>query len=140
MSKKIKNKASALVIAMIILGIMLIAALSTSIVSIRERKASMGENISGQAFQNAQSGVELVMRDILTGGHTTVNQLINCEKNSASSNYGFIVDASVPYVLELDDIHGVEINCDSAVLISNIASLKSVGASGDSQRAIQAIR
>ncbi len=140
MSKKIKYKASALIITMIILGIMLITALSASIVSIREKKASMGENISGQAFQDAQSGVELVMRNILTGGLTTVSQLSNCEKNTSSPNYGFIVDTSVPYIVELEDVSGNKINCDSAALISSIASLKSAGTSGDSQRAIQAIR
>ena len=131
MSKK-KFKASVLIITMIILGIMLVSSLSISLVSTRERKVAIGDFQSGQAFQNAQSGVELVVQDIKSG-KTFASQLSNC-----NSGTKLIEDTAISYTVELQDMQGVRIDCNSASAIANIAYLKSIGSFRDTQRSIRA--
>lgn len=130
---KNKVKASILGATLIILGIVLVTALSVSLVSIRERKASIGASKSGIAFQNAQSGVEVVMNDILKNGHTMTNQLANC--NAAT---GKIVAGDGSYEAQLKDVTGNPVACNSATALSNIDSIKSVGINSDQKRAIEA--
>lgn len=133
MKKKTKLKASALVVSVVIMGIMLITALSVSLVSIRDRKASMSGSKSGQAFQNAQSGVEIVMNEILKGGYDKVNELNGCD-----SGDGLIKGAN-GYAVELKDEDGNKIVCnDGSKNISEIVSIKSVGTGSNNQRAIEA--
>ena len=132
MSKK-KFKASVLIITMIILGIILVSSLSISLVSTRERKVAIGDFQSGQAFQNAQSGVELVTYDIKKNGYITVNQLANCDSGTK-----LIKDTAISYTVELQDMQGVRIDCNSASAIANIAYLKSIGSFRDTQRSIRA--
>lgn len=122
---------------MMILGIMLVTALSVSLVSLKERKTAMSGSKSGQAFQNAQSGVELVMQAVVKGGLDTVNQIAGAVGDVTCSD-GLIKNTSVPYTVELRDIDDKKIACNSTDDISTIASIKSIGAGGDSQRAIQA--
>lgn len=116
---------------MIILGIMIITALSVSIVSIKERKASMSEVKSGQAFQNAQSGVELVMVAITKGNYATVGDICG------TSAY---TDTTSGYKIILKKADDSEINCttNASDLISEIASIKSIGTGSGQQRAIEA--
>lgn len=65
MSKqKRKYKASALVITLSVLGLMMVASLSLALVSVQERKGSMGASKSTAAFQVADSGVESVLQAI----------------------------------------------------------------------------
>lgn len=138
MPKKNFKKASALVATMMILGIMLITALSVSLVSLKERKAAMSGSKSGQAFQNAQSGVELVMQAVMNGGYARVSD-INIAGAACDGVTGLISDPSIPYTVELRDANDAKIDCDrSDVDISAIASIKSIGSGGGSQRAIQA--
>lgn len=134
------KKASALVVTMMILGIMLVTALSVSLVSLKERKTAMSGSKSGQAFQNAQSGVELVMQAVVKGGLDTVNQIAGAISNDAicDGDDGLIKNVNIPYAVELRNADDEKIACDSDTDISTVASLKSIGSGGDSQRAIQA--
>jgi hypothetical protein len=141
MNKK-TNKASILAVTMIILGIMLITAMSVSIVSIKERKASMGEAKSGQAFQNSQSGVELVMQAINKCGISDVTGIAGNVLGlgaSCNSSSGDIVGAE-GYVVRLFAEDGVtQIPCDDpAYSVFDVASIKSVGTGAGQQRAIEA--
>ena len=126
-------KASVLVVTMLILGIMLVTALSVSLVSIKDRKASMGANKSNQAFQNAQSGVELVMQQIKSGTNVKVGDIAT--KLGLVCNSG-LLSGSASYTVELHNIDSANVACDDSV--STITSIKSVGMAGDDQRAIQA--
>lgn len=124
-----KNKASVLVVTLIILGIMLTTALSVSLISLKEKKASIGDAKSGQAFNSAQSGVELVMQAIKKGDYAQVKDMPNCVGEK-------IIGAG--YTVELLDENGNLLDCSSTQPISEIASIKSVGTGLGQQRAIEA--
>ncbi len=125
-----KLKASALVVTMLILGIILITALSISLVSVKERKASLGSNNSDQAFNTAQSGVESVLQQIKTNSSGTLADIFN----STNDCPGTI--SSGGYSVKLMDSSGnIVSGCSTPV--SQIANLKSVGTYGQDQRAIE---
>jgi hypothetical protein len=124
-------KASILVVTMIILGIILLSSLSVSLVSLNERKASISDSKSNQAFQNAQSGVELVMQEI-ESGKTLINQLSNCDTDTM-----LIEDDAVSYTIELRDMDS-KLDCDSSRPIADIAYLVSIGSFKDTKRSIKA--
>jgi hypothetical protein len=127
-----KIKASALLVTLMILGIMLIVGLSVSLVSIKERTASIGESKSGTAFQNAQSGVEAVLQDILksTPIKTTAGQLSGWD--------GCKVKKTGYYEVTLEDASG-PIPCSGGYLLTNVVKIKSVGFGTGNQRAIEAV-
>ena len=136
MPKK-KLKASILVVTMIILGIILLSSLSVSLVSLNERKASISNSKSNQAFQNAQSGVELVMQDIkksIEDGKSKVNELLS---STCDGDTKLIKATDDSYTVELRDMDS-KIDCDSSRPIADIAYLVSVGSFRDTQRSIQA--
>jgi uncharacterized membrane protein len=132
MRLKSKNKASALIVSLLVLSIIIISSLSLSIVSIRERNASMGESRSNLVFQAADTGIEEVMQDILKSGYTTVSQLRNCKSD------GFIRNTDNTYYVELQDTSGAKIDCNGGTLISQIAAMKSVSNFSGESRAIMA--
>ncbi len=135
MAKNIKNKlskASALVVTMMIMGIILVSTLSIALVAVQERKASLGENSSNQAYTTAETGIEIVMRNILKDGNITVGQLLNCNPaNGRIENSG--------YAVELKKSDDAKIHCitDATTNLSEIASVKSIGTIGGYQRAIE---
>ena len=132
MPKK-KLKASILVVTMIILGIILLSSLSVSLVSLNERKASISNSKSNQAFQNAQSGVELVMQEI-ESGKVVVSELSNCDDADTKLIIG---NEDASYTVELRDMDS-KIDCDSSRPITDIAYLVSIGSFRDTERSIQA--
>jgi hypothetical protein len=128
-----KHKASVLGATLVILGIILVSALSFSLVSIQERKASLGENKSNQAFQTANTGSELVLQDIKGNFGNSVDSLSNCDSSS-----GLIINSSAGYRVQLQDSDGNQINCnDSSKRVASVKSIKSVGVAGNNQRAIE---
>jgi len=125
------NRGSILAVSLIILGLMLVSALSFALVSIQERKASTGANKSNQALQTANTGVEKVMQDILKSGHTKVSELLNC-----NSTTGLIENGG--YAVELKKSDNTKIICnDLNANIADIASVKSIGTIGGNQRAVE---
>ncbi len=123
-------KASALVVTMMIMGIILISTLSIALVAVQERKASLGEDSSNQAYNKAEDGVEIVLQDVIKGGHATVDQLANCNPASGRiENDG--------YTVELKDADEAKISCASTAAIASVRSVKSVGSAGGNQRAVQ---
>ena len=129
-----KSKASILVVTLMVLGIVLVSALSISLVSVQERKASMGSSKSGAAFQVADSGIELVMDSILSSRKDSLKTLasIGCSNGNITGT-GYVVE------LKKDNGSGGEVgvNCGTDK-ISDIIAIKSVGTGGGQQRAIEA--
>ena len=135
-------KASVLVVTMMIMGIILISALSISLVSIQERKASISSNKSSQAYQIADSGIEAVMDKLVSANGSdkvstlyTAAGVVRCDVVS-----GLIQNTATGYSVELKDASEAKIACDdNAKTISEVAHIKSVGtASGQAQRSIEA--
>jgi hypothetical protein len=131
-----KHKASILAVTMITLSIILVMALSVSLVAIKQRNASLGSGKSNTAFQNADTGIETVMNDIIKHSAYTVNQLT--EGGTCTGER--IVNSSSGYTVELKKEDGTAINCsDTTIKASEIASIKSVGTGASQEsRAIEA--
>jgi len=133
MYQKIKqrfSRGSILAVSLIILGLMLVSALSFALVSIQERKASMGENKSNQAFQTASTGVEIVLQSIrnnIGGKLSDVDSDGICD-GKISSPSGYTVQLQ-------DDAGNPVTNCNTS--ISAVKKVKSVGTIGGNQRAIE---
>ncbi|MDO8240727.1 MAG: fibrobacter succinogenes major paralogous domain-containing protein [Candidatus Moranbacteria bacterium] len=137
MTKKIKNfKASILIVTMMILGIVLTSSLSIAIVSLKERKASLGSNKSNQAYQTADTGIEKLMDAILTNrtvSTKTGNDLgLPCSGGKVTGA-GFVVE------LKKDDPAnpGNEIVAVCTDTLDKIVAIKSVGTGSDMQRSIE---
>jgi hypothetical protein len=124
-----KHKASILAVTLIILGIVLASALSVSLVAVKQRQASLGSGKSNLAFQNADTGVEKVMEDIMKNSDKTVGDL-----NGFSG--GKIMGDG--YKVELKDKDG-NIITNSSTKISDIFTMKSTGIGAEQEsRAIEA--
>jgi hypothetical protein len=131
-----KSRASALVISMIVLGIVLTSALSLSLVSVREEKAAILSSRSGATFQSADKGIEVVMNEISNGGHSKVSEILPSKCSSSSKK---ITDSDEKYEVTFLDENKDKIDCSSDTNISNVYYLRSVGTqAGQSQRAIEA--
>jgi len=123
------NRGSILAVSLIILGLMLVSALSFALVSIQERKASTGENKSSQAFQTASTGVEIVLqsiRDHIGGKLSDIDDGI-CDGKISSPN---------GYTVQLQDDAGNPVTgCNTS--ISAVKKVKSIGTAGGNQRAVE---
>ena len=118
-------------VSLIILSIILLISISLSVVSVEERKASISSNRSGQAYQNAESGREKVLNDILKGAYATTNQLPGCNE------MGFIVGNN--YTVELKDNTGTKVACNAGASIALVKKIKSTGMAGQDSRAIESV-
>ena len=129
-----KYPASALIVSLLILAAILIISLSVSLVSVKERKISSGSTKASQAFQIADSGMELVLKKIRIDGWTTVKEL---EDHGMSCHSGVITGTASngSYELTFKDNTGTSINCGDSS--STIFSIKSIGKYEEVHRAIE---
>ncbi len=131
------KKASVLAVTLIILGVMLVTALSMSIVSIMERKASMSSNKSNLAYSRADNGVEITLQDIKNNDGGMISAIdTDCD--------GIIEPNDGTYRIELKNEEGLIMNATnisgydcSSVEISEIDSIKSTGITDTNQRAVE---
>ncbi|HEX7586519.1 MAG TPA: hypothetical protein VF390_02715, partial [Patescibacteria group bacterium] len=117
-------------VSLIVTGVMIIIALGIASSSIQSRKASIGSSQSNLAFQNADSGVEVVMQKIKSASTITdidpVSDLDGCNG---------IVNSSGKYKVELKKTDGTPVTCGD--LVSAIDTIKSTGYSSQDSRAIE---
>ncbi|KKP79991.1 MAG: hypothetical protein A2271_01035 [Candidatus Moranbacteria bacterium RIFOXYA12_FULL_35_19] len=141
-----KNKGSVLVVTLLILTVILISVLSTTLVAVKERKASMGSAISNKAYQASEEGIETVMQAITRGNHdyinnsNGVNNLYDYLPNGLDCNTSTGLLEGTDYNVQLLDRNSTQINCnDTSRLVSEIVKIKSVGTSSNSKRAVEAL-
>jgi Tfp pilus assembly protein PilV len=142
-----KYSASILVVTMVILGLILLSAFSMILVSLRERRAAMSDVRSQQAFQNAQTGVELVMDAIIQKRTTNPNEVVDNigfdQCNDTSQNAVLSDSGDNTYAVELKKF-GYVVSTPStytrcsSTKVSEVVSIKSVGTGSSQQRAIEA--
>lgn len=147
-NKKHKN-GSVLVITLILFGIMIVAALSVALVSLRQTRTSIQASKTNIAYQNADEGIDRVLTAILKGqktynsGNITVKSVMEsvvggkcCPDNgsSASGNKKNIISSlncgssnNIEFIISLYDSADAWINCDSTDDISKIYELRSSG-------------
>ncbi len=132
------KKASVLVYSLIILSIALISALSISAVTLSNRKSSLSTSKSTQSFQIADTGVELVLREIYKGSHTDLESLAsaisaNCDNGVITGTYG-----GNTYRVTFLNAAGTQLsNCGAATWRDEVASIKSEGIAGNTSRVIE---
>jgi len=134
-----KFKASVLVVALIIVGIILVTALSVSLVSVKERNASMGASKTGIAFQNAQSGIESIMDALLktpTPSTTKLSGLGNITCDESSGLTLLTSNANPNFSVEPKKQGEISMTCDD--LVRDVASIKSTGSESGQERAVEA--
>ncbi|MFZ5982652.1 MAG: hypothetical protein ACOYS2_03745, partial [Patescibacteria group bacterium] len=87
------QKGSAILITLMILGVVLVTALSVALVTIQEMKGSRGAAKTTATYQTADEGVEAVMYDIIKGDRKTSDKLLNCQNDGTvgSSSLGYRV-------------------------------------------------
>jgi hypothetical protein len=138
--KKQKRKGSALVVTLILMGVILVIALSISLRSIRERKAAMGGSKSAEAYQVAETGIEAIMNALLTGNAgATLGSISGYTCATNSNNHAVLTptDGST-YKVELKKQTDTDATSCSNI-IADIKDIKSVGMAGSQdQRIIEA--
>jgi len=125
------KKASVLVVSLIILGVILLIAVSISAVSVQQRKASISSSSSNRAYQVAESGVE----DVLQRIKNNPGGLVSAIDNDGNCNGTIDLIAAKGYKVELRSA-GAIVGCGAQ--ISTIDSVKSTGTAGQDSRAIEA--
>lgn len=133
-------KASALVVTLIIMGIIITSALSVAFVALKERRGSIGASKSSAAYQVAETGVEQVLYEILkkTPPPADTSELGNCQDElSSMPGYIFLDNSMGSYKVELKDENEHKIECYSAADISIVRKIKATGIVGQNSRAVQ---
>ena len=143
------TKGSSLIVTLLVLSAVLISTLSIALITVRDRKASIGSVNSNRAYQLADEGIEKVMQVITHGNNNYINKTgennltddLNMIDAFCDSATGLIRDNGEGYSVELFDRSDprVKINCDdSSRPVLDIDIIKSVGYNKNTSRAISA--
>jgi hypothetical protein len=150
-----KYKASVLAVSLIVMGIILASAISISTAALRERKGSIGEGKSSQAFQAADAGIEVVMNNLivevtepapnpplisppLRPNHSAFQTLSEAGLDYCDNNSGLIENEDYKVrLLKSESGSLVEVDCgDPNTFLINITKIRSVGTVGNTQRTV----
>lgn len=138
----LKNKkASILAYSLIVVSVMIVIATSISVVTVIEKKGAVSTDASVQAYQTADSGVQMAIKEInkiISTGNSSSTSIgsvfANCvDPNSADGS----IFAGAEYKLSFfsDEEGNTPIGCSAT--IDQIQSIKSVGTYKDTVRAVQ---
>lgn len=145
MRKNIKNKekqGSVLVVTLIILGMVLVIALSIASASLKERKASLTSSKSNVAYQSAESAMEKAMEVILQDLRETDEEnasddiLISTVAGKIGTCSSCKINIDNYKSVEFMDANGANICCsgtDGNKDIYEVKKIKSIGADLQSQ-------
>jgi hypothetical protein len=135
-----KLKASVLIMSLLIMFAIVIITLSATLVSVRDRKISIGSGKSSRAFQTAQGGIEKALKVIIDLDGVDPVTLVSSGGFGGGCNSSSKLIEQTDYNIELKDKDGVRIDCDSpTATIADITSVKVVGREGTTEnRAIEA--
>ena len=131
---KKSSKASALIISLLILSIMLLVGLSVSITTVKEQKSAMESEKSSIAYQIAESGVEFTMQRLLDNSGL---QIRNIPGFGECLNGGFTRnEGGGQNVIEFLEDDGDDVSCSRPA--SEVQVIKSSGSFRNVTRAIHA--
>ncbi len=136
--KRNNLQASALVVTLIILGIVMVISLGIASSSVKERKSSLGSGRTVLSYQSADSGIERTLALIMDSDN---NQIIDIDDDCDGILFNLV---SVDYIVYLyDSGDDIIIGCQDGsgdTLKSAIKKIKSVGGrlTGQAQRAVEA--
>jgi hypothetical protein len=137
-----KHKASILGATLVILGIILVSALSFSLVSIQERKASLGENQSAQSLDTANSASEIILKEIYSGNYDSktleeMAMVLHYAYNSGTSTMSGTLSSGKTFSIQFLDKDGNPIKLNDPDWRQNISDLKTAGISASASRAVK---
>jgi hypothetical protein len=150
-NKNGRKKGSVLVYAIIVLSIMLMSGLAISSTAVRSTKGAISGDKSAQAFQLAESGIEIVLKDFkdfqdaaIAGSYFNVIKIedvgnktdsscggASCSRDQCADgvltiNIKTISSESADKVdMNFEDFNGDPIACDGS--LSGIRNIKSIG-------------
>lgn len=136
------KKGSVLVFSLIVLSILLSAAVAVATVSVSNRKSTLSTDKSNQSFQVANSGVELVLRQIYktVPTHATLNALATALGGGAACAGGSITktgvaggDIRVSFFDKDDNLIG----CADMAWRSKVVGVKSEGTAFGTTRLVE---
>lgn len=134
MKNKIKKKSgSVLVMTLIVLGVVLITALSFALTTLQQRQASIGASRSDLAYQNAESGVEKAMSAILDSNGPIANiNGFKCQiDNSGVATLTPNSNSGAYYSIQLKSGNSYVNDCGTKA--NQITEIKSIGTDSSHQ-------
>lgn len=137
-----EQKGSALVFSLVVLSMILVAALGVASVSVVEKRNSSATGKSTQAFQVADSAVEVVLKHaVLDPAGTTLQKLaeVGFGNPAGTGCAGGVISGAISggtVDLTFVDASGATLTDCMGSNLSQVATVKSVGRSGDTTRAI----
>lgn len=135
---KQKIKGSVLAYTLIILFVMLTIALAMSAVAIKGRNSAMTTGDSVQAFQTANTGSEIFLKEYKGATMTADVSSLKGTVFDCDPNDNFVAKGgSVGYSITLKDSSGVKIDCSGSGKVSDIAKIQVNGSYGGTTRAIE---
>lgn len=135
-------KGSVLVFSLIVLAILLSAAITVATVSVINRRSTLTTTESNQSFQVANSGLELIMKEIYKNGstHASLNALATALGGGATCSGSTITKTNVAggtITVSFFDNAKAPINCTDTDWRSKVADVKSEGTFSGSTRVVE---
>lgn len=131
-------RGSAIVYSLIVLSAMLFITASISVVANKEKKNASSTTFSVQAYQTADSGVQLALKKIGANPSKTILETYpSCVSGVVSNNTGAGPDGAEYKLSFFSGSNGDVQITDCNALASTITSIKSVGTYKDTVRAVQ---
>lgn len=135
-------KGSVLVFSLIVLAILLSAAITVATVSVINRRSTLTTTESNQSFQVANSGLELIMKEIYKNGstHASLNALATALGGGATCSGSTITKTNVAggtITVSFFDNANAPINCTDTDWRSKVADVKSEGTFSGSTRVVE---
>ncbi|MDO8565585.1 MAG: pilus assembly PilX N-terminal domain-containing protein [Candidatus Moranbacteria bacterium] len=137
------NKGSALVFSLIILGFLLVSALSVATIAVADKKSALSTEKSGISFQTADSGIERVLQTIYKKAPTGLESLATKLGGGASCRSGVVSFSVAQGNVKVFFYEGVEgktlyTRCNNdATWRSTINKIKSVGTYANTTRVVE---
>lgn len=135
-------KGSVLVFSLIVLAILLSAAITVATVSVINRRSTLTTTESNQSFQVANSGLELIMKEIYKNGstHPSLGAMATALGGGATCSGGTITKTNVAggtITVSFFDNARAPINCTDTDWRSKVADVKSEGTFSGSTRVVE---
>ncbi|MBP6889512.1 MAG: pilus assembly PilX N-terminal domain-containing protein [Candidatus Moranbacteria bacterium] len=136
------NRGSVLVFSLIVLSILLSAAVTVATVSVSNRGSTLSTDNSNQSFQVANSGVEIVLRQIykVTPTHADINALATALGGGAACASGIVTQTGVAggsirvFFYDKDDN---VIDCTDTNWRGKVVGIKSEGTASGTTRLVE---
>lgn len=138
------EKGSALVFSLIILGFLLVSALSVATITVTDKKSALSTEKSSISFQTADSGVERVLQKVYKENPTSLDDLadmlrpgLRCDSSDGSISFAVAQGTAKVYFYEGELGDSLYTSCSSTDWRNNVNKIKSVGTYANTTRVVE---